>query len=59
MIIPYAVLTLLAILFYIRSTRSRKSYQCIECDETISVELMDASSCNVCGAELTKIGGKS
>jgi len=37
-------------LFYVRSVASRKRYVCPQCGEQQTVELMDASHCNACGA---------
>ncbi|MGF1579405.1 MAG: hypothetical protein ACFCD0_08590 [Gemmataceae bacterium] len=52
----YALIGLAVVVFgglvYVRATMSRKTYRCQECNEVISVELMDASYCNVCGAPL-------
>ncbi len=42
----------LGVLFYLRSACSRKRYCCPQCGERVSVELMDAGHCNMCGAPL-------
>ena len=47
-----AILLVLAIVFYSRSVASRKRYCCPKCGEQISVELMSAGHCNVCGTPL-------
>ena len=39
-------------LLYARSVRSRKRYCCPKCGEQISVELMEAGHCNLCGTPL-------
>jgi hypothetical protein len=43
----------LAVLLYLRATASRTVYRCPKCNEVVSVELMQASRCNVCGAPLS------
>jgi hypothetical protein len=47
-----AIVIVAGALLYARSVGSRKRYCCPQCGEQISVELMDASHCNVCGAAL-------
>ena len=42
----------LAVLFYLRAVSSRKRYCCPQCGERMSVELMQATHCNMCGAPL-------
>lgn len=42
----------IAVLLYMRSVSSRKSYTCPQCGECMTVELMEASRCNTCGAPL-------
>ena len=42
----------LGVLLYVRSLASRQAYRCPQCREVVSVELMRASRCNVCGAPL-------
>jgi hypothetical protein len=42
----------LGTLFYLRSVSSRKRYCCPQCGEQMSVELMKAEHCNMCGAPL-------
>ncbi len=42
----------LAILFYFLAVRSRKSYRCPACGETVQVEHMNAQRCGMCGAPL-------
>ena len=46
------VVILLGILFFLRAFASRKTYRCPQCGEEIRVELMHASHCNTCGADL-------
>ena len=46
-------IVLLGLLFYFFSVRSRKSYRCPKCGETITyVEHMKAERCGMCGAPL-------
>ncbi len=47
-------LAVLALLFYLRAANSRRTYTCPQCGERVRVELMDASSCNMCGAPLNR-----
>lgn len=47
-----AIVVALGALLYARSVGSRKRYCCPQCGEQISVELMKAGRCNVCGAPL-------
>jgi predicted RNA-binding Zn-ribbon protein involved in translation (DUF1610 family) len=42
----------LGILLYSRAVASRKAHVCPQCGERITVELMDATRCNACGAPL-------
>ena len=42
----------LMIVFFLRSRESRKTYSCPRCGEQVTVELMEASRCNSCGAPL-------
>jgi rRNA maturation endonuclease Nob1 len=44
------------IVFFLRSMDSRRWYVCTKCGERVKVELMDASHCNTCGAELQPEG---
>ncbi|MCA8987497.1 MAG: hypothetical protein KDA78_07645 [Planctomycetaceae bacterium] len=53
-IIVIVILLPLGLFFYMRSVNSRKSYQCPNCGETLTVELMEATRCNVCGTVLKK-----
>lgn len=46
------VITILAVLFYFLSVKSRKSYNCPQCSEKVRVEYMKASRCGMCGAPL-------
>ena len=46
------IVIVLGVLFYLRSVASRKRYCCPQCGEQVSVELMKAGHCNVCGAPL-------
>lgn len=50
--IIFAAVAVFALLFYMRSVESRKSYVCPQCGEKLRVELMNASHCNMCGAPL-------
>jgi hypothetical protein len=45
-------LVVLGALFYMRSVSTRKRYCCPQCGEQLSVELMKAQHCNLCGAPL-------
>jgi hypothetical protein len=47
-----AMVVALGALLYARSVSSRKTYCCPQCGERVSVELMKAGRCNVCGAPL-------
>ena len=48
-------LLLLGVVLYLFSVRSRKSYRCPQCGETITnVEYMKAKRCGMCGAPLEK-----
>lgn len=50
-------LVLLCLVFYYFSVRSRKSYRCPQCGETLkNVEYLKAKRCGMCGAplEITK-----
>jgi len=42
----------LAILLYYLAVRSRKTYRCPQCGETIQVEYLKAEHCGMCGAPL-------
>ncbi len=42
----------LAILFYLLAVRSRKTYRCPACGESVQVEHMNAQRCGMCGAPL-------
>lgn len=42
----------LVVFLYLRSVLSRRGYRCPHCGERLSVELMQATFCNVCGAPL-------
>ena len=42
----------LAVLFYVLAVRSRKSYHCPACGESVQVEHMSAQRCGMCGAPL-------
>ena len=44
------IVVVLGVLFYLRSASSRKRYCCPQCGEQVSVELMKAGHCSVCGA---------
>ena len=46
------VVVVLGVLFYLRSVSTRKRYCCPQCGEQMSVELMKAEHCNMCGAPL-------
>jgi len=50
--IGLAVISVLALVFFFFSVRSRRRYECPECGERVMVEHMTASRCNMCGAEL-------
>lgn len=43
---------LLGAVLYTRSVGSRKRYCCPQCGEQLTVELMKAQHCNLCGAPL-------
>ena len=45
-------IVLLALLFYVLAVRSRKRYNCPQCNERIEMEHLEASHCNSCGAPL-------
>jgi len=47
-----ALIVVLGLVFYLRSVGSRKRYDCPQCGEQVSVELMRASHCSMCGAPL-------
>jgi len=51
LLVPGALIAL-GILFYVLAVASRKSYRCTRCGEQITVEYMQASHCNMCGAPL-------
>ena len=52
-ILIVSALALLAIVLYLFSVRSRKSYRCPQCGETIkNVEYLKAKRCGMCGAPL-------
>lgn len=42
----------LAILLYYLAVRSRKTYRCPQCGESIRVEYLTAKRCGMCGAPL-------
>ena len=46
------VVVALGVVLYVRSVSSRKRYCCPQCGERMTVELMKAGHCNVCGAPL-------
>jgi hypothetical protein len=46
------VVIVVGTLLYARSVQSRKRYCCPQCGEQMTVELMKAGHCNVCGAPL-------
>jgi DNA-directed RNA polymerase subunit RPC12/RpoP len=46
----------LAVLLYVRAMASRAVYRCPQCQEIVTVELMQASRCNTCGAPLSYPG---
>jgi len=46
------IVVVLGILLYLRSVSNRKRYCCPQCGEQVSVELMKARHCNICGAPL-------
>lgn len=46
------LLVALGFLFYTRAVASRKAHACPQCGERMTVELMDATRCNTCGAPL-------
>ena len=46
------VVVVLGAVFYARSVSSRKRYCCPKCGEQVSVELMNAGHCNMCGTAL-------
>lgn len=48
-LIPLAVIGI-GLLLYLRAFASRKHYVCAQCGERQSVELMEATDCNSCGA---------
>jgi hypothetical protein len=48
----FVLLAMLALLLFIRAVSSRKQYVCPHCGERLTVELMSASRCNMCGAPL-------
>ena len=47
----------LGVLLYLRAVASRKRYACPKCGEKLSVELMKARRCNMCGAPLDEKNG--
>lgn len=51
MIYIFLVLTF-GILFYYLAVRSRKTYTCPECGESVRVELMETARCGMCGSLL-------
>ena len=50
-----AVALLIAVVLYVFSVLSRKSYRCPKCGERVSVEYMEAKRCGMCGAPLEKL----
>ena len=44
------------IVFFLRAVDSRRWYACSKCGERVKVELMEASHCNTCGADLIQEG---
>ncbi len=48
----FVLLAILAVLLYLRAAGTRKGYVCPHCGERLTVELMSASRCNMCGAPL-------
>ena len=51
-LIALPILLILALLFYILSVQSRKTYNCPQCGERFRVEHMNASRCGMCGAPI-------
>ena len=52
-ILILVILPILCIVVYFFSVRSRKSYRCPQCGESITnVEYMQAKRCGMCGAPL-------
>ena len=47
-----AALLILGVLLFLRSRSSRRTYTCPHCGERVTVELMGAKHCNMCGAPL-------
>ncbi len=50
----WSLLLIVAMVLYIRSDLSRKQYVCPQCGERIAVELMTATNCPSCGADLKR-----
>jgi len=44
----------LAVVFYFLAVRSRKTYKCPECGESVQVEHMETARCGMCGSLLKK-----
>ncbi len=40
------------VLFYYLAVRSRKTYTCLECGESVRVEHMETARCGMCGSLL-------
>ncbi len=49
-----AVIVGFGILFYYFSVRSRKTYACPECGESVRVEHMETARCGMCGSLLAE-----
>ena len=44
----------LSVLFYFLAVRSRKTYKCPECGESVQVEHTETARCGMCGSLLKK-----
>ncbi|MDM8549360.1 hypothetical protein QUF72_04745 [Desulfobacterales bacterium HSG2] len=44
----------LSVVFYFLAVRSRKTYKCPECGESVRVEQMETARCGMCGSLLKK-----
>ena len=49
---PLVILIALGVLLWLRSAASRKTQVCRQCGEQVTVELMDGTHCQSCGAPL-------
>jgi hypothetical protein len=48
---------LLALVFYLFSLASRRTFKCPQCGERITTDYLEAKRCGMCGAELEKETG--